>query len=536
VNSLFDLLLLRPVNQEFLRVLLFVSFSLHLTFVLLAIGTAVISLYYFVRGWREETKGELRWDKKVLRTFMAHKSLAVVLGVAPLLLIQVGFSLPFFTSVTLLAPFWMALVLLLIIAFLSFDILGHRIFVHPYLHLIFGVIGLACLLAVPATFVAILVVAENSDQWLAVIRGGYHLSGPLAVHWLFRYLHVLGAGIVLGGVFHYFFSARAKESRKKALLLWITTGLLLQVIIGLLLYQSLPNGAGRATNLFLFIGILAALVLLWIIFDWRNRDRSLGLGTVVPLLTLVVVPMLLARQALQDREFLPLEKEVRGRAGAYEKGLEAYVSESIKEYQSDLKIVYDRGEVIYSRSCAFCHGNSADGRGPEAANLAVAPEDLAALRAEKQALYGLIIRGVPGSAMPYFSVFERPKILGLIDYLNQNYGVLGLPGPLPVKIPDAARAQAKKTFDQTCSLCHGQDGRGSKQGRAFRPEVPDFTVYNLTPQRAFAVISKGYPGTVMPAFGQEPEDVRWGLVGIINSKRRPGPGREREAAEPAGKM
>jgi hypothetical protein len=35
------------------------------------------------------------------------------------------------------------------------------------------------------------------------------------------------------------------------------------------------------------------------------------------------------------------------------------------------------------------------------------------------------------------------------------------------------------------------------------------------------VISKGYPGTLMPGFGHLPEAVRWGLVQVVSSKRLP---------------
>jgi mono/diheme cytochrome c family protein len=522
MNSLFDILLLKPLQGEWLKGLLFAVFSLHLTFVLLAIGTAIISLYYFIKAWWQERLRELRWDKEMLKTFLAHKSLAVVLGLAPLLLIQVGFSVPFFTAVNLLAPFWLGLVVLLMAAFLSFDVLGHKIYVHDYWHLLLGIIGLVCLLAIPGIFVAVLVTAENSDKWLTIIQNGFHLTGPLAWHWLFRYLHVLGAGLVFGASFHYFFSTRDEKAKKKSLLLWLMTGLLLQIILGLLLYRSLPAKPGPVVNIFLFVGISAAILFLWFVFYFSNKGLGLSIKTVVPLLMLTLTSMLLARQALQDKKFLPLEKQLGVEAKAYQKKLEAYERESIETYQADLNIVYDRGETIYARSCAFCHGENAAGDGPEAVNLSLPPENLSALRVNRQTLQQVIVSGVPGSAMPYFAFFERSKIEGLTNYLDLKYAVFSPPGPLPAKIPEAALEQAQKIYDEACSLCHGRDGRGSKQAKQYRPAVPDFTVYNLTPQRAFAVISNGYPGTMMPAFGQQPEDVRWGLVKIVNDKKMTG--------------
>lgn len=152
-----------------LHSLLFVAFMLHILFVLLTLGTAIIALYYFIHAWWGERLNEVRWDKEILRTFLAHKSLAVVLGVAPLLLIQIGSTVPFFTGLNLFTPFWLMIIPFLIMAFLSFDALGHRIYVHHYLHLIIGIIALITLLAVPGIFVAVLVTSENSGCWTTII-------------------------------------------------------------------------------------------------------------------------------------------------------------------------------------------------------------------------------------------------------------------------------------------------------------------------------------------------------------------------------
>ncbi len=520
MSSLFDILLEKPLSDEWLKGLLFASFTLHMIFVLLTIGTAILSIYYFIHTWWGGKLGELRWDKEILRTFMAHKSLAVVLGVAALLLIQLGSSVPFFTGVNLLAPFWMLIIVFLVIAFLSFDALGHKIDVHHYLHLVFGIIALIFLLAVPAIFVAVLVTAENSDKWLTIIANGYQLGGPLAIHWLFRYLHVLGAAIVFGAAFHYFFSTREEIEKKKSILKWIVAGLLLQFILGIMLYSSLPEKPDYIINISLFVGVTAAAVLLWVIFT-INKDSALNIKKVLPIVMLILVSMLLARQFIQDTTFVPIEKQLQVNAKAYQKELQPYHQEALNKYQSDINIVYDSGGTIYLKSCTFCHGENADGNGSEAKNLAIPPEDISAIRTTRPYLHKILVEGIPGSAMPYFTFFDRYKIEALINYLDSKYYVLSLPEPVPVKIPEAALQQAQKIFNETCFKCHGMDGRGSALSKGFQPPPPDFTLFSLSPERTFDVITKGYPGTVMPPFSNLPEDVRWGLVKIVNEKRKP---------------
>jgi len=520
MNSLFDILLMKPLSGGWLQGLLFTSFTLHMLFVLLTIGTAILSVYYFIdANWGGKPK-ELRMDKRILKTFMTHKSLAVVLGVAPLLLIQIGFSVPFFTGVNLLAPFWMLIIVFLIVAFLSFDTLGHKIDVHPYLHIVFGIIALVFLLAVPAIFVAVLVTAENSDKWMTLITNGYQLRGPLAQYWLFRYLHILGAAVVFGAAFHYFFSTK-DETEKRSLLKWIVAGILLQIILGITLYSSLLEKPDYITDVSLFIGIISTALLLWTIYLSMNNKSTLNIKTVLPLLMLILVPMLLTRQFIQYKKFLPLEKQLQANAQAYQKELHPYHQEALNKYKSDINIVYDNGKTIYLESCAFCHGEKADGIGPEAKNLAIPPEDISAIRTTRTHLHKILVEGVSGSAMPYFTFFDRYKIDSLIDYLDKKYHVVGLPEPIPVKISDAALQQAQKIYNDTCSQCHGMDGRGSALSKGFQPPPPDFTVYGLIPIRSFGVITNGYPGTTMPGFNDLKEDVRWGLVKIVNERRKP---------------
>ena len=147
------------------------------------------------------------------------------------------------------------------------------------------------------------------------------------------------------------------------------------------------------------------------------------------------------------------------------------------------------------------------------------PEDLTAIRTTRQYLHTILTRGISGSAMPYFTVFDKDKLESLIDYLDKKHHVLSLPGPLPVKISDSALKQSQKIYTETCAQCHGTDGKLTALSKGFQPPPPDFSVYSLSPQRAFDIITNGYPGTVMYPFSDLPEDVRWGLVKIINDKR-----------------
>jgi mono/diheme cytochrome c family protein len=123
--------------------------------------------------------------------------------------------------------------------------------------------------------------------------------------------------------------------------------------------------------------------------------------------------------------------------------------------------------------------------------------------------------------MPYFTFFERDKLNGLFVYLDKRYHLSRAPESPSFQVSESEHKQAQSIFAKTCSSCHGADGKGSSLAQRFRPKPQDFTVYNLSPKRAFEVITSGYQGTVMPSFSSQPEGVRWGLVEIINGFYRP---------------
>jgi mono/diheme cytochrome c family protein len=240
----------------------------------------------------------------------------------------------------------------------------------------------------------------------------------------------------------------------------------------------------------------------------------------VPLLMLVLVPMLMARQFLQDRQLAPLAKQLDRSAVAMRAKLAPFREESLTHYKQRASATYADPQTFYRNSCAFCHGAEGDGRGPEAANLVIPPENLAALRTNRPHLLEVLRRGVPGTGMPYFSFFDGDKLDALVDYLDGRFGVLSPPEKVPIAIAPAARMQAETVYAQACSVCHGRDGRPSELARGFEPPPPDFTVHQLSPGRAFEVITEGYPGTVMPPFAALPEAVRWALVELVQQQGR----------------
>jgi mono/diheme cytochrome c family protein len=499
---------------------MFVTFALHFLFVLLTLGTALIGVLHLLRAWWGERPEELPRGQAVLHSFVAHKSLAVVLGVAPLLLVQVAYTLPFMNGVAMFAPQWLLVIVLLIAAFLFMDYLAHRAERGRWLGTLCAAAGLMCLLAVPGIFALVLVGSERHGQWPSMALGGFSLAGPLAWHWLLRVLHVLGAAAVLGGAYHYFFCAKEAGHRRQ-LLTWMVSGLLFQFLVGPLLALLSPQPLDAPALAFMSLGIVAAGTFLAWSRGPASREASLGLGPAAACLFVLLVAMLLTRQHLQDQSFLPLVAQAQQAAAAGAERSAPFQEAAFKEYQEHLERDYDQGQVLFAHACAFCHGPDGDGQGSMASSLLIAPAQLSAVRANREYLYRVIARGVPGSGMPYFTVFDRDKLERLLDHLGGTMGAIDPPSAY--EVPPATLAKAREQYLWTCARCHGQDGGGNSLSVNFLPAPPDFRQLSLTPDKAFAVITNGYPGTVMQPFAALPEDVRRGLTQVlVDLRAKPG--------------
>lgn len=521
MTSLHDFLLPLPIPRGFARPLLFGVFSIHLLFVLLMLGTAILAMAYFLEAWLYKRLGELRWDKKILRMFLMHKSLAVVFGVGPLLLIQVAFSIPFFSAVVLFSPFWLLIIVFLIFAFLSFDSLGHRIETHRYLHLFFGIVAMILLLCVPGFFVAVLVTAENPDKWMDILKTGFGFDWRISVHWFTRYLHVLGASIVFAAAFHYFFTAPKHNIRyRPALIKWMVGGLLFQVVAGIALYLSLLIKPDALTIVYMCTGIILAVILIWLGALTLQPGKTMNYLVAIPLLLFLLTSMLLTRQRSQDRAFGGIIPEVSKSAEQYHERLTVYDSNALNHYKSHMRIIYNSGPIIYVQSCSFCHGSNANGKGPDASELKIPPEDLSAVRASETNLLKTLKTGVDGTAMPRFTYYDKYQRDSVLKYLNDQYHIFSMPARDTIKITNKEHEQGLEEWKNTCAECHGINGEVSKIGSQFKPPPPDFREYSLTPDRILEVITNGYPGTEMTSYSNLPLSTRQALVEIVIGKRK----------------
>ena len=188
-----------PASAIELQVLIVFLFLAHLLFVNLMLGGSLLSVVYEIRGLRRPKFDTLA--RKIAATVTVNKSVAVVLGVGPLLVMNALYPLWFYTANALTGRAWLLIVPLVIMAFLllyahkySWGVLEE----HKGLHISIGVAATLLLLAVPLIFLANINLMLFPEHWLEV-RG--FLSAALLANVLPRFLHFLLASVAVTALF-----------------------------------------------------------------------------------------------------------------------------------------------------------------------------------------------------------------------------------------------------------------------------------------------------------------------------------------------
>jgi copper transport protein len=120
---------------------------------------------------------------------------------------------------------------------------------------------------------------------------------------------------------------------------------------------------------------------------------------------------------------------------------------------------------------------------------------------------------VPGVALAIVSVavFYRPappEQVGLVNPIPPNAGSV---------------AEGKQYYTTLCVPCHGETGKGDGPvGLTLNPRPADLSLHAVpgvhTDGKLFEWISDGYPGSVMPAFGQAlTDEQRWHIVNYLRT-------------------
>lgn len=219
------------------------------------------------------------------------------------------------------------------------------------------------------------------------------------------------------------------------------------------------------------------------------------------------------------------------------------------------KQLFQRGEKLYQKQCAACHGPQGAADGKAAYLLYPKPRDFTrdkfrlisttTMTATDEDLFKTITRGMPGSAMPpweHLSESDRWALVYYVRYLSEKgtheekierivnkkidpSTFVNVPVEPPVTQEALKRGQ--EIFLASCAGCHGPQGKGDG-----KQEMKDNLGYPVRPRDLTAGIFKGagtsdelykrmvagIPGSPMPSYtGTFTEEQIWQLIHFTQS-------------------
>lgn len=298
-----DLPLPLPAPEPILVAVLVFFFLMHIVFVNFMVGGSLLTLYYEIKGLKNKAYDKLAYT--LASTITVNKSIAVVLGVGPLLAINTLYTVYFYSANALTGDLWIAIIPLVIIAFLltyAHKYLWHTMERVKWLHISLSAIAGLLFLFIPLIFLTNISLMLYPDKWTA-IKGFwdalFHVGNVFP-----RYFHFLAACFALTGLFMVWMFKRmdAKEIKELGFergelirkgyrfAFWPT---LLQFFIGPIVLFSLPEVPQPIGKVYGFIGfgaLTAMLMMLLMMGELRRPAEAIGRSfKTIALLMIVVI-------------------------------------------------------------------------------------------------------------------------------------------------------------------------------------------------------------------------------------------------------
>lgn len=385
-----DIPLPLPAAEAFLKILLVISFLAHILFVNLMVGGVLIGLYYQIKGLQKPAYDKLA--RVIADTVTVNKSMAVVLGVAPLLLINVLYTVYFYSANALTGHAWIMIVPVVTVAFLltylhkyTWDYLAQ----HKTLHISIAAVAALLFLLIPFIFLANVNLMLFPDRW-AKVKG--FLSTLLLPNVLPRYFHFMAACLAITGLFLVGYFRRASYDLEthipgltKAQVLREAYGLslvvsALQFLIGPLLMVTLPShGFNGQMLLVIFAGAgiaIPAMLLMWKEINAPETQIGHKWLPIVGLFTLTVLAMGTGRHIYRDQALAHHQAQVKAKTAAYQAKVKLAQAEAIETAVAQTQMSpIKRGEKVFKQSCAGCHAETQRLVGPPVTEMLAVYQD-----------------------------------------------------------------------------------------------------------------------------------------------------------------
>ncbi|MDR2223033.1 MAG: cytochrome c [Flavobacteriaceae bacterium] len=367
-----------PLPEWLLVILLVVSFLAHIFFVNLMVGGSITALWAEIKGLKNKEYDILA--QEIAATITVNKSLAVVLGVAPLLSINALYTIYFYSANALTGIMWILIIPLVAIVFLL-------TYLHKYtweamanmklLHIAINLLAVAMFLFIPLIFLVNVNLMLFPEKWMSV-KG---FLSALALPNVFpRYFHFICASLALTGLFITWYMGRKSypfeehfkvftRAKVKRLGYQLALGAsVAQFLFGPIVMATLPaKGFSWGMMGVILSGVAVAVyAIYYMIQTLRGTDEQLDryFKRIVIAMGIVVLFMGSGRHVYRANALNPHRELMAQKTAEFEKASKEAREQAQNKQAEDDKAIADaqasgdntaKGKAVFNNYCAACH-------------------------------------------------------------------------------------------------------------------------------------------------------------------------------------
>jgi len=407
-----------PAPLFLLKFVLVSFFLIHILFINFMIGGTFWSV--FLRMLGKEDRFYERLAREINSTVTVNKSIAVVIGVAPLLAISLVYTNFFYPANNITAGWWLSIIWLVALAFVALYVYKYT-WDSPRFSLTFkyawGLLACAIFTFVPFIFLSNINLMLYPDQWKNIYSFWQAIWVPNVIP---RYLHFMNASFAITGFFAFgYFHYKAKKfpadaafyQRAQGLgMKWALYATILQVVFGVLNYGTLPVVAYSWWVLILIlITVLFAGLVIFLLALKLYAGKNINPHWIFAVILIIVSLMATMRHFVRENALAGPQKILANKTQVYRDQLAAFM----KTYSPDgaTKVT---GEFIFQSYCTSCHAINKKIVGP--------PMTYAIGKYKTDPAAMIQFVNNPQKINPDFPVMPKPPISGtevemVVDYL-----------------------------------------------------------------------------------------------------------------------
>jgi cytochrome c len=353
-------LLSTPAHLSLVKILLIVMFLLHLPYIGMFIGNSFFSAWFNFSGKRNKNQLQSNFARDLIDTVAFNKSIGMVLGALPLLVIVLIYSQILYTGHAVTLQYLIYSFLPIIVGLIFVYIYKYTIRNEKSLFSLVGAVGVLLLLAGYFVFIASIARFHDPEKWGFIKNPIHVLIGWNAIGSYLAFLTSSFAITGIGIVFFFFsWGKKLKDADSEYAVYVKKFGLIIGLIFTLLIplfivfdLINLPDVAYSYLLLAMSIVLLIMLALVTNLLSKMLQQSQTRLATPAFVLFIIALFVMILNSGIarenslkEHNKFLALESQAM---------LAKIIPE--REVEADGGITdYTKGEGVYKRVCSSCH-------------------------------------------------------------------------------------------------------------------------------------------------------------------------------------